>query len=162
MRQGQQLADSGYSRISVQSSCRCSVCAEERLAQFLDGLLHRIERIALAGQDAELDQFVKRLRQAIAPPVLPQIAGLAVRRQPFARSSVQGQRPVLSTQRTVAEPRVSMAGMRRVRTLLLRNPPGAQSQEDRQHDGELLRQRGHRQGDARPGSPSSQSPRVRP
>ena len=56
--------------------------------------------------------------------------------------------PVLSTQSTVAEPSVSTAGTRRVSTCCLRDAPGAQRQEDGQHDRELLGQHRHRQGDA--------------
>ena len=56
--------------------------------------------------------------------------------------------PVLSTQRTVAAPSVSTAGMRRVSTRLLGDPPGAERQEDGEDDRELLGQRGHRQRDA--------------
>ena len=84
--------------------------------EIVERLLHRIERVLRAREHTELDQVVKRLRQCV------RTCREVERRSPFGvRNSATDMRfsvnvPVLSVQSTVAEPSVSMAAARRVRT----------------------------------------------
>ena len=122
--------------------------SEECLAHLVDGLFHRIERITLAGQDAELNQFMERLRQAIDAAGLPQIAVLVVRRQPFHGHLVQGQRARLVGAQDGGRAECLDGRDAAGEHAMAGNAPGTHSQENRQDHGELLRQRGHGQRDA--------------
>ena len=133
------LGESGYSRSSVQSRCRCSVVDQAALSQLLEGDIHRIERLALAGQDAEFNQFVERSGRFFG------VASSTAYDSPLANSLWTAiwfwvRVPVLSTQSTVADPRASMAVGARVRTFLREIRHAPKCQKYRQHDGKLLGQ----------------------
>ena len=107
-----------------------------------DRTLHRIDRIALAGEHRELDELVHRLVQGLRT------------------ESGKRHRAVADTSRRHAHP----VGRERARLVhaqhrggaehlecghtpgqhaALPDPPGAQAEEDRQHDGQLLGQQRH-------------------
>ena len=85
-------------------------------AQLMEGLVHRVERFGRAGKNAELGEAVELVRQVRV------VRFTRPKRLPSAsRSSAMDIRfsvrvPVLSVQNTVAEPSVSIAAARRVRT----------------------------------------------
>ena len=122
----QLAATAGTRRTSVQSACRCSVPRAARSPAHADRLLHRVERIALAGEDAELDERVELARAAARGSVAgsPDSLARARRRASVMRFCVSV--PVLSTHSTVAAPSVSTAGHAARQHARLRDAPGAE------------------------------------
>ena len=120
---------------------------EPALAEQVECLLHRIERIALAGEHAEFDQLVKRLGQRCRGGrrnIVDHVADAEL----LHRHLVEGQRPRLVDAehggRAQRLERRNPAGQ----DALLRDAPGAERQEDREHGRKLVRHDGHRQGEA--------------
>ena len=108
--------ESGYSWISSQFRWICSVFPKSPSLSRMKCFFHGIEGIFLAGKDGKFSQSRDR------PPARNLFRVLSCSQNcPPAKKVLTDIRfwvrvPVLSTQRTVAEPRVSMAGIWRVST----------------------------------------------
>ena len=111
-----------------------------------DRLFHRIKGVSLAGQDREFQRPVESLGQALRTGGR-RVIELAVRKQLLDRHLIQRQRPrLVDAQHGRRAQRLDRRHAPR-QNPLLGNPPGSQSQKDRQDHGQFLRQRRHRQGD---------------
>jgi hypothetical protein len=137
---------SGYSRTSDQPGCRCSVFLSSRSPGLVQRALHGIEGIALAGQDRVLEEPCNS-------------SGAALRR---SRGSMSV--PAVASWRKVIWFWVSVPGLVDAQNrggpqhldrrhpsrehVAARDAPGAQRQEDGEHDRELLGQDGHGHRDA--------------
>jgi len=84
---------------------------EIALSEFPYGLFPWGRRVDLTGQDTELNQFMKRFGQDACGMRNP--VKLTVARSLLTNMRLRVKVPVLSTHKTVAEPRVSIAGTRR-------------------------------------------------
>ncbi len=125
---------------------------EVRRPEILEGLLHRVERVDLAGEDPVFHELVEGLenrgvkRDALGPS--------AYREEPVAGEEPGDRHPV---QRQGAGLVDAENGGRAERLhgrdpagedVLLADAPRAQSQKDGEHHRDLFRQRGHGQGHA--------------
>ena len=120
---------------------------EQTLSGLVEGSLHRVERIALAGQYRVLEQ--RPSGRGKVPRCRRQIDRLAdAAHHPSERHLVGGQGAGLVD----AQHRRGAQRLDRRHApgehAAARDPPGAQGEEDGEDDGELLGQRGHGQRDA--------------
>lgn len=84
------------------------------LAQALEGQIHGVEGIGLAGQDGEFHYLVEGLGQGALGLVVEAVALVAGPSSWATLMRFWMRVPVLSTHRTVAAPRLSTAGRRLV------------------------------------------------
>ena len=121
---------------------------EEAVPEMAQRFLHGVERVALARQDPVFQQGVKCLREPRA--------GGAVRDEGFARGPQPAYRHLVHGQGAGLVGAEHGGGAERLhgrhaarQHAVLRDPPGAERQENGEDDRELLRERGHGHGDAR-------------
>ena len=116
-------------------------------AEIVKGLLHRIEGIALAGEDAELDQFVNALRQGrrwVGGNLAERFAGAQLAHGHLVERQGAGLVDAEDGGGSQRLERRHPSGQHP----LPRDSPGAEGQEDRQHGGKLIRHDRHRQRQA--------------
>ena len=115
------------------------------VAQFVQGAFHRVERIALAGKDAEFHQLVPRFGQRT---VALHLQHFSVAVQLADHHAILGQRPGL----VGAQHGGRTQGFDRIETprqyMAPRDTPCPERHEHRQNHRELFRKRSHRQTDA--------------
>ncbi len=146
---GQQLRARAGTRAPASSRGAGARCRQtSRSPSRVQGLLHRVERVPLAGQDGRT-RAGRGAARAGPAPAGPTSAAMPARRERCCSVmwfcvSV----PVLSTHSTVAAPSVSMAGMRRVSTLLREMRQAPRARKIVSTTGNSSGQRGHGHGDA--------------
>ena len=145
VRNGQELGRQGIFAEELPVLVKVLGPRERAQAEFADGLLHRVERRALARQDRELHELVKLVgkRRRAGDLERPVRGDEARHGHPVER---QGPRLVDAEDGRGAE---RLDGRDPARQdALARDPPGAEGEEHRQDHGELLRQHRHRDGQA--------------
>ena len=111
-------------------------------------LLHRVERVPLAGQDAEFHQLVERLGQGRGRiPLAVEIVSVGVE---FPhRHAVHGQRPRLVHAKHGSGTEGLDGGGAAREDFAFRDPPGAEGEKDGEHYGKFFRHHCHGQGEPR-------------
>ena len=118
------------------------------LAERVEGDLHRVERVGLAGEDAVLDELVEHLRELGAGGV-GVVEGLAAGAEAPDHHAVLGQGPgLVGADHGGGSDRLH-GGDAPGEHVALGDAPGAEREEDGEHHRELLGEHRHRQGDAR-------------